>query len=236
VLEERSAEGELAAVRAGEREGWVERALLRPLVRGETLSPWRLAGGAERLLWTHDEGGRPLDRLPRHAERWLAPWRRRLLARADARGHARWWALFRVEGARTDAWRVVWSDFGRTPRAAVLEPGDRTAPLNSCYVLPCGARDDALTLVAILNSPLASAWLGALAEPARGGYRRFLAWTVALLPVPDDWHRARALLAPVAARALEGDPPAAAELLAVVVRAYRLRAPDVAPLVAWVLR
>jgi hypothetical protein len=109
-------------------------------------------------------------------------------------------------------------------------------PLNSCYVLPCDDPTDAHALAALLNSPLAAAWLHVLAEPARGGYHRYLGWTMALLPVPRDWPRARAILAPLAARAMAGDVPTPCELLDSATRAYQLRPPDVAPLVAWAAR
>jgi hypothetical protein len=72
-----------------------------------------------------------------------------------------------------------------------------------------------------------------LAEPARGGYHRYLGWTVALLPLPRDWRCARELLAPLARRALDGNVPTACELLEGATRAYRLRSADVAPLLAW---
>ena len=44
--------------------------------------------------------------------------------------------------------------------------------------------------------PLVGAWLGILAEPARGGFHRYLGWTLALLPLPRDWPAAVRLLAP----------------------------------------
>ena len=78
---------------------------------------------------------------------------------------------------------------------------------------------------ALLNSPLAAAWLGAIAEPARGGYKRFLAWTVALLPLPRDWPRARAILAPLADRAIDQSAPTDPALLDAVCRAYHLSMP-----------
>jgi hypothetical protein len=130
----------------------------------------------------------------------------------------------------------VWSDFGRRPRAAILAAGDPTVPLNSCYVLPCTDPEDALAFAALLNSSLAAAWLDALAEPARGGWHRYLAWTVSLLPIPADWPRARTLLAPLAERAVLGTPPSDTELLDAVCRAYHLKHDDVAPLLAWAHR
>jgi hypothetical protein len=125
---------------------------------------------------------------------------------------------------------------GRAPRAAFVDVGNPLVALNSCYVARCASVADALALTALLNSPLASAWLSLLAEPARGGYHRYLGWTMALFPLPRDWERARALLAPCTERALGGDVPSQDELLDVAARAFRVRRADVAPLVAWASR
>jgi hypothetical protein len=210
--------------------------MLRPLLRGEGVRRWLAPASTEHLLWTHGDDGAALERLPTHAERWLRHWRRRLVARTDAQSRRPWWSLYRVEAAQRDRPRVVWSDVARAPRAAVLATGDRTVPLNSCYVVRCPDLLDAYALAALLNSPVAAAWLDVVAEPARGGYHRYLAWTVALLPIPADWPRARALLAPLAERALRGDAPSSAELCAAALRAYRVRATTMAPLLTWASR
>ena len=225
--------GHTVSVSGSGRRGLIEVDLARPLVRGEMVVPWRLPPTSSAIVWTHGADGAPLVTVPPHAARWLAPWRRRLVARSDLREQRRWWSLFRTEAADCRRARVVWCDFGRTPRAAVLPAGDPTVPLNSCYVLACENHDDALAVAAVLNSALAAAWLAAVAEPARGGWHRYLAWTVSLLPLPLDWPRARSLLAPVARRAVLGEPPSTPELLEVVCAAYRLKAADVAPLLAW---
>jgi len=141
--------------------------------------------------------------------------------------------LFRTDAARDDRPRLVWGDVGRAPRAFVLPAGDATVPLNSCYVARCRNLPDALAGAAVLNSPLARAWLNALAEPARGGYRRYLGWTLSLLPVPSDWLRARDMLAPLAAAARDGNPPSDHELLDACLGAYGIGRAAVAPLVAW---
>jgi hypothetical protein len=214
----------------------VESRLLRPLVRGEHVTPWHIAPTGEQLIWTHGPDGTPLDRLPPHAERWLRSWRRRLIARSDARATSRWWSLFRTEAAASDVARVIWSDFGRSPRAAVLLPGDTTVPLNTCYAARCPTVPDALALAAILNSALASAWLAILAEPARGGYRRYLGWTLSLFPLPASWERARDALAPIGQRAMAGNPPCDSELLDAVTHAYGLRASHVTALLDWSIR
>ena len=229
-----NAHGGLAEVRA--RDGrcvTIERALLRPLLRGERLARWHAPPSDECIVWTHDGADAPLAALPRHAARWLGGWRRELVARADARRRPRWWSLFRTESARTDRPRVVWADIGREPRASVLAAGDQSVPLNSCYVACCRSETDAHAFAALLNGPIARAWLDAAAEPARGGYRRYLGWTIALLPLPADWARARAALAPLGRRARDGSPPSDVELLAAAASAYGVDEEDVAPLVAW---
>jgi hypothetical protein len=93
--------------------------------------------------------------------------------------------------------------------------------------------EDALALAALLNGPVAAAFLDVLAEPARGGYRRYLGWTMSLLPVPRDWPRARSLLAPLAERAWHGDSPGVEELAATALDAFGLQSCDVAALLEW---
>lgn len=211
----------------------IERSLIRPLLRGERLRPWHSPDGQESILWTHDASGSALATLPPLAAAWLRKWRHELADRTDARHSGRWWSLFRTEAARTDRPRVVWADVGREPRASVLDAGDRRVPLNTCYVVRCSDVRDAHALAALLNSPLARAWLDAIAEPARGGYRRYLGWTVSLLPIPLDWHRARERLAPLSIAGCLGAPPSDVDLLDAAVSAYGVRVDDVAPLVAW---
>jgi hypothetical protein len=225
-------------VEAPGRRGLIERGLIRPLVRGESLRSWRAdaAETRERIIWSHDATGRPVHELPRHARHWLQPWRRRLIARTDAHGHGHWWSLFRIESARCDRPRVVWADIGRSPRAAVIPAGDMTVPLNTCYVVRCPELEDAHALAALLNGPLVGAWLALLAEPARGGFHRYLGWTMALVPLPVDWSAGRAALASVGMRAYVGESISPHELLAAALIAYRLEADDVAPLLTWASR
>lgn len=218
------------------RRGEVEPSLLRPVLRGERVRRWIPAPNDERILWTHDVAGRPMRPLPPLASRWLSRFRSDLARRADARPGTPWWSLFRTEAATSDRPRVVWADLSRGPRACVLVAGSPWVPLNSCYTIVCRDNEDAATLAAIFNSPLAAAWLDAIAEPARGGFRRYLGWTVARLPLPNDWARAREVLAPIARRGVCGDSVSDAELLDAVIAAYRVRAALVLPLIEWTWR
>ncbi|MFN2400725.1 MAG: Eco57I restriction-modification methylase domain-containing protein [Gemmatimonadaceae bacterium] len=229
-------DGHVAHVRSGALSGSVERSMLRPLVRGENVRAWSIRDDHEFILWPHGADLQPLDHLPPYTERWLAPWRRRLSQRSDARRKERWWMLFRTGSADVSQPRVIWADFGRVPRACVLQAGDQRVPLNSCYALVAPSDADANAFCALLNSPICAAWLNALAEPARGGYKRYLAWTVALLPIPRDWARAVQILAPLGERGMRAGALSEAELIAGVSRAYRVRSGDLSPLIAWSAR
>ncbi len=212
----------------------IEEACVRPLLRGEHLQPWRANAEASEsaILWTHDVRGEPLASLPTAIHRRLLPWRRQLEQRTDGRG-GRWWALFRTEAARADRPRVVWGDIGRAPRALVLAAGDLTVPLNTCYVVRARSEDDAYAFAVLLNSPVGAAWLGALAEPARGGYRRYLGWTCARFPIPREWDRARAILAPLGRDAARGEPTDEWTLTEQVLDAYGVTHEAIAPLLSW---
>ncbi|HET7614902.1 MAG TPA: N-6 DNA methylase [Gemmatimonadaceae bacterium] len=228
-----SVDGSLAHVTGDGRTGIIERDLLRPLIRGETLHKWRAQATREHIVWTHDAHGQPKRELPPHARRWLAQSHDVLGARSDLHGRFPWWTIFRTESARSDRPRVVWADFGLTPRALVVERGSQLIALNTCYVVHCDDIDDAFALASILNSQLAAAWLNAVAEPARGGYRRYLGWTVSLLAIPREWARARELLAPLGRRATEGDVAPDDELLQAVLESYRLDVDDIEALLSW---
>jgi hypothetical protein len=155
--------------------------------------------------------------------------------RSDLHPRFPWWTLFRTESASNRLTRVIWADFGLTPRAIVVAAGNPFVALNSCYVVCCPSPSDAHALATILNSPLAAAWLNSIAEPARGGYRRYLAWTVSLLPIPRDWNSARDRLAPLGEQAMRGETPSDHDVLGAVLDAYRLPSASVQALLSWTL-
>ncbi|MEX2109011.1 MAG: N-6 DNA methylase [Gemmatimonadaceae bacterium] len=224
-----SVDGDLATIRANGRRERIEKTLLRPAVRGEYLSPGN-DEEREHVIWPHNADGQPLPALPPLARRWLLPYRRQLSERSDLHNRNKWWSIFRVESACSDKPRVIWADIGRRPRAMVAESGDRLVPLNTCYAVQCPTLDDARALAALLNGPLAAAWLDVIAEPARGAYRRYLGWTMALLPIPRAWTATRERLAALSSCARA---PSDADLLLAAVRAYGLTLRDVEPLLEW---
>jgi hypothetical protein len=232
-LESLNGNGEVASIKSVERTGTIESELLRPVARGENLQKWRIAGEGERIIWPYLSDGSQLRALPQLARNWLAPHRSTLERRTDLNPSDRWWSVFRTEAARNDAPRVAWADFGLSPRAIAIAAGDSVIPLNTCYVVRCPTITDAHALATLLNSPLIAAWLNVLAEPARGGYRRYLGWTMALLPVPIDWEASREALAELGERASREGSVSNDVLLAATLQAYGLGLPQVEPLLSW---
>ncbi|NIN71260.1 MAG: hypothetical protein GTO46_04845 [Gemmatimonadetes bacterium] len=164
---------------------------LRPALRGEDLQAWRFSPG-RALLWTHDDEGYPLSKLPSATRNYLRRHEPALEKRVDLKPGQPFWTLFRT---RPEKWtlRVAWRDIAPEPGAAVVPPRvpflDGTAPLislNTVYQIPAASDEDAHFLAAVLNSTVARAYLKAIAERATGGYFRFLGWTVALLPFPEE--------------------------------------------------
>ncbi|HRP07869.1 MAG TPA: hypothetical protein PLL69_05215 [Gemmatimonadales bacterium] len=79
---------------------------------------------------------------------------------------------------------MIWPDIARRLRTAPLldhEP----VPLNTCYVITLGSRQQMLALAAWLSSTACSVLAQAVAEPASGGHHRFGARAVGSLPLPD---------------------------------------------------
>ncbi|MBA2688849.1 MAG: N-6 DNA methylase [Gemmatimonadaceae bacterium] len=211
----------------------VERYLVRRVVKGDAIAQWRIEQREERIIWTHDAKGVPLQSLPPLASAWFKSWQKPLMARVDARGENRWWRLFRTEAAESSLPRVVWADIGRRPQAAVLGAGDNSIPLNSCYVIKCRDELDSNALAALLNSPLIAAWLALIAEPAQGGYNRYLGWTMSMLPIPRDWDRHKRSMAEIYERAAAGKPPDPRELFMRSLRLYGLVEEEVHDMMAW---
>ena len=231
-----------AQIESEQRIGIIERRMLRPVMRGETLHDAHATrrvrtpgkpGTDARIVWTHDSDDRPYRRLPPHASRWLSHWRSRLERRTDGNASTPWWSLFRTASAQCGSPRVVWADIGKTLRAVVLDAGDPTVALNSCYVLRTSCDDDARALHTLLTSPVAGAWFEALAEPARGGFRRYLGWTVATMPIPQHWLSARHTLAEYWKEHADGTARDPFEHSAVVADAFGIPLRHLEPLLRW---
>ncbi|MDH3290361.1 MAG: N-6 DNA methylase [Gemmatimonadota bacterium] len=198
-----TARGPLAVVRFGSEEAPIEISVLRPVVRGRDVKPFR-TGATRVILWACDHRGRPSTSLPPRAAAYLERHRARLERRSDYRGGPLW-TVFRT-GSALGAHRIVWPDIARRPCAVMLDATDQhdALPLNSCYIASVRTRMTALAITAILNSCWFAALAAVVASEARGGYRRINASVVAQLPVPRT-ERGLSDLAAVTERAQRND-------------------------------
>jgi len=151
----------------------------RPAVRGRDIVAWRCQP-RRFVLWTHGADGLPLTRLPRELSERLSQHEERLRRRADYRSGPLW-QLFRT-GLGFAAHRVVWPDLCRRLAAAV--PAAEMVPLNTVYGISTRDGADAAALAALFNTCWLTSLARLVADPARGGFRRFNARVVRGLPVP----------------------------------------------------
>jgi hypothetical protein len=156
-----------------------ERPGTRPAVRGRDIGAWHCRP-KRYVLWTHGADGMPLARLSREFSERLSTHEERLRLRADYRGGPPW-QLFRT-ALGLAAHRVVWPDLGR--RLAAVVPPPEVVPLNTVYGIATREPADSAALAALFNSCWLTALARLVADPARGGFRRFNARVVGGLPVP----------------------------------------------------
>ncbi len=181
-----------------EEDAWGEMGL--PLLRGENIQAWSYQT-TETILWTHDhKQAAVLPVLPEAALAHLTPWVDSLIKRDGLGPKDPWWRILRTS-PDVLGHKVAWKDMGKRLEAVaiparVLYRGRLVPliPLNTVYFLPVARADQALVLAAWLNATPVRALAATLAERARGGYRRFFAWVIAMLPMP-----------PILARALQSE-------------------------------
>ena len=214
--------GALGRVALDGSEVELEAALLRPVLQGRGIRPFR-ARATRVMVWGY-VGAAPLEQLPPAAGAYFAARAARLRARTDYRSGPPW-SVFRVPAALAGH-RVVWSDIARRPAAVVLDdtPLSNAIPINSCYVARAPDRAVALAIAAVLNTTWAWAAAHVTADEARGGYHRMNARVIGQIPLPPAG--ARGALAELAGRAHRAEHADQDELDDTVANAFGLTAAD----------
>jgi hypothetical protein len=200
----------MAVVELPSRQVTIERALLRPVLRGRDVR--RFYSIPRRVIvWCHDDAGKPIVQLPSNAALYFEQRSKELRARSDYRGGPVW-TVFRTR-CLSEKHRIVWPDIVRRPRAIALDETKTPSaiPLNTCYVAAMPDRETALATAAIMNSTWAAAFFTKSADEARGGYRRINARVAQQIPVPGNGPR-RAALAQLSKRVHENEGDSNEEL------------------------
>lgn len=176
----------------------IEENAIRPLVRGADLEPWRYRS-TEHICWVHDDRDATPHAPPPRLARYLAGHAAALARRTGTPSDAPPGSLLRV-APTTLAPKVAWHDLALNLGAVALParvPGTDgrhvpLVPLNTVYFIPTTSDAQALLLAAYLNSLPVRTFARAIAERAKDARFRFLAWTIALVPLPQDWDRSPA--------------------------------------------
>jgi len=188
---------------------------LCPLVRGAGIRPFRF--DADRFVaWTHDDETTETREPSRRLTRYLGASRKRLRARPGWREGMPDGALFRLDSAMLRP-RVAWRDIASDLETVFLPARTRTlgtmrplVALNTVYFIAVDDERVAHGLAALLSSLPARVFARAIAERAKDARFRFLAWTVATIPLPRGWDGAPAIDR-LAALSVEAHAAAAAE-------------------------
>lgn len=152
----------------------------RPVLSGRDVRPWSI-NSDRRILWGYGDDVELHSDLPDALRTHFDKHTRKLKKRSDYRSDKALWQMFRVKPELTQP-KVVWRDLSPKLEAA-LAPAD-VVPLNTVYFIALQDTRRARLFAALLNSAPMRAMAFALAERARGGWRRHFAWVMRLLPMP----------------------------------------------------
>ncbi len=157
---------------------WTRPVLAGREIRAENILP------TNRILWPYDDQLVLQTDLPTPLRQYFENHRQKLQKRSDFQPDAPIWQLFRTSNALTQP-RVVWRDMSVELEAATTSPN--CIPLNTVYFIPCADPIRAHALMNLLNSDPIRAIAFAIAERARGGWRRHFAWVIRMLPIPETF-------------------------------------------------
>lgn len=216
--------GLLVATTEGGENIIIEGQLLCPFVRGENISQFAYTP-AGYIIWTHDDNGRVLQKLPRNAEQYFKSKERRLAKRDDYKKGMPSWTIFRVSPVKLEQ-KVAWHELARRMETVLLPKFQkdkllgrrRLIAIQTVYFV--SMKDDKLgaRMAMLLSSTPIRAFITSFAERARGGYFRHISWTVGLVPLPPRLDR------------LPTDLKDETRIDTVVARAYQLDSKEVSAL------
>jgi hypothetical protein len=187
--------GLMVATTEGEENIIIEEEMLCPFVRGEDISQFAYSP-AGYIIWTHDDNGKVLKKLPSNAERYFKSKEKRLAKRDDYKKEMPSWTIFRVSPVKLEQ-KVGWHELARRMEAVLLPKFQkdrllgrrRLIPIQTVYFVSMKDAELGKRMAVLLNSTPIRAFISSFAERARGGYFRHISWTVGLIPLPSQLGR-----------------------------------------------
>ena len=187
--------GVVLAETLGDEKVKIERGLLRPLVRGRNVDEWRFEV-ENYIIWTHDDDGVVLKKLPPHATNYFDTNRGTLVARktwqvsAMMEEGAPFWVIGNADKAVAKG-KIAWQEIAKKIEAVSLPSTHKDRKLGNLrlivdhklFFLESANENVGLALTAFLNSVLANAFAATIVTRTGAEYCNFSSWVIGLLPV-----------------------------------------------------
>jgi hypothetical protein len=187
----------MVATTEGDENIIIEEELLCPLVRGQDISELAYSPSSH-IIWTHDDNGKVLGKLPSNAEKYFAQENKRshLMKRDDYKKGMPVWTIFRVSKNKLEQ-KAAWHELSRRMEAVLLpkmyeDPvlgKKKLIVIQTVYFISSADSKFCARMVTLLNSTPVRAFIKSFSERARGGYFRHISWTVGLVPLPKFFEK-----------------------------------------------
>lgn len=164
-----------------EMPSWM-RPFAKPVLMGRDVGAFDVTP-KHHMLWPYNEYGQPMETLedPRLTA-YFEQHAQQLRARRDHKSKLPLWQMFRVHPSMLGH-KVVWRDMGEQLQACAVDA--QMLMLNTVYYIGTPDHVRAWIWSVYLNHPMIRDVAHQLAERARGGWRRYFAWVISLLPMPS---------------------------------------------------
>jgi len=186
----------LLVVTEGGQRVRIEKRMIRPLLRGRDISEWRFEINSW-IIWTHDDEGNVLEKLPPEAMKYFEQHKAFLESRREytisrpINSGAPYWIIGNIDSRKLRE-KVAWREIATKIEAVVIEAeyNDprlgvvKIIPDHKVYFLPVGDESVCHALCALLNSTPCRAFVMSFAERLRGANFDHLSWVIGMIPIP----------------------------------------------------
>ncbi len=181
----------------------IEEHVLHPLIQGRNIDEWTF-DYSQFIIWLYDDNAEVLTTLPDRVLDHIESYQDHLESRSDylitqqLDDGKPYWVIGNVNNEKTEA-KVGWQEIAKKVESAYLpskvdvnlasgvDLGERhLIPTNKVLFFETGEDEIAKALTGVLNSTFARVYVGSYAMRTGARYCQHQAWTVGVLPVPDE--------------------------------------------------